>query len=170
MTKGKIYTDHAMFAEAARFFREVEGRTIVFTNGVYDLFHPGHLDSLERAAAEGDILFVATNSDESVRRLKGPERPVLPLDQRLRLLASLRCVRAVTAFDEDTPIELIRAVRPNVLVKGGHYRIQEIVGHEDVLGWGGRVVPVPLLPGYSTTGLIQRIRGDAGSAVPQPNH
>ena len=152
-----IFTDR----EALRRFcdeNRAQGASIVFTNGVFDLFHAGHLDSLRRARAEGDVLVVGVNTDASVQRLKGPGRPILPLDQRMRLLAALEFVNAVAPFDEDTPAALIDAVLPNVLVKGGHYKIEEIVGHELVLGRGGRVLSLPLLPGRSSTDLIQTIK------------
>ncbi len=138
--------------------RREEGRRVVFTNGVFDLLHNGHLDSLRRAKAEGDTMIVALNDDESVRRLKGSGRPILPLDQRLRLIAALHCVDAVVAFSEDTPARIIEAVAPDVLVKGGHYEIHEIVGHEFVLARGGRVLSLPLLPERSTSGLIEKIQ------------
>jgi len=134
------------------------GYQIVFTNGVFDLFHAGHLDSLNRAKAEGDLLIVGVNSDESVRRLKGAGRPVLPLDQRLRVLAGLECVGAVVPFDEDTPAALVEIVQPDVLVKGGHYTVEQIVGHELVLARGGRVLSLPLVEGRSTTDIIGTIK------------
>ncbi len=134
------------------------GGTIVFTNGVFDLFHLGHLDSLRRAKAEGDFLVVGVNSDESVRRLKGPGRPILPLDQRMRVVAAIEFVSAVTPFDTDTPAELIKAVAPDVLVKGGQYDIPDIVGHDVVQARGGRVLSLPLLTCYSSTGLIEKIK------------
>ncbi|MDX2176068.1 MAG: adenylyltransferase/cytidyltransferase family protein [Candidatus Sumerlaeia bacterium] len=156
-TQHKIFHDRPALAELRGRWR-AEGKRVVFTNGVFDLFHPGHLDSLRQARALGQALVVATNTDESVRRLKGPERPILPLDQRLRILASFDCVDAATPFDEDTPEALLELLRPDVLVKGGHYRIDQIVGHEKVFGWGGKVVAVPLLPGFSTTSLIDAMR------------
>ena len=145
--------------EAARWAaeRRAEGRAVVFTNGVFDLLHPGHLDSLRRARAEGDVLIVGVNDDESVRRLKGPGRPILPLDQRMRLLAALETVDAVAPFGEDTPAEIVEAVAPDVLVKGGHYTVPEIVGHEFVLGRGGRVLSLPLLAGKSTSSIVARV-------------
>lgn len=157
MTEDKILDSF----EAARQWAQTQraaARAVVFTNGVFDLIHAGHLDSLRRARAEGDVLIVAVNDDESVRRLKGPGRPVLPIDQRLRLLAALETVDAVVAFGQDTPAEIIKAVAPDVLVKGGHYSVPEIVGHEFVLDRGGRVLSLPLLPGRSTTGLVETIK------------
>ncbi|MCB2154035.1 adenylyltransferase/cytidyltransferase family protein [bacterium] len=157
MTEDKILKDY----EAASAWAEEQrraGRKVVFTNGVFDLLHAGHVDSLRRAADEGDALIVALNDDESVRRLKGEGRPILPLDQRQRVIAGLESVRAVVAFHEDTPAKIIEAVAPDVLVKGGHYSVPEIVGHEFVLERGGRVLSLPLLPGSSTSGLIEEIK------------
>jgi len=157
MTLHKIIRDWSVLSSLCAAERAA-GRSIVFTNGVFDLMHPGHLDSIRRARAEGDSLVVALNTDESVHRLKGPGRPILPLGQRMRLIAALPEVWAVTAFDEDTPAAVIEAVAPDVLVKGGHYQVHEIVGHEFVLARGGRVLSLPLLPGYSTSSLIAEIQ------------
>ncbi|MDK2971204.1 MAG: D-glycero-beta-D-manno-heptose 1-phosphate adenylyltransferase [Candidatus Sumerlaeota bacterium] len=157
MTEDRILHTYDAAAEWADKHRAA-GRTVVFTNGVFDLLHNGHLDSLRKCRAEGDVLIVGLNDDDSVRRLKGPGRPILPLDQRLRLVASLHCVDAVVAFSEDTPARIIEAVAPNVLVKGGHYTIPEIVGHEFVLDRGGRVLSLPLLPGCSTSSLVDRVK------------
>lgn len=137
--------------------RRAEGLAVVFTNGVFDLLHPGHLDSLRRARAEGDVLLVGVNDDASVQRLKGSGRPILPIGQRLRLLAALEMVDAVVAFGEDDPGLLVEAVAPDVLAKGGHYAVPEIVGHEFVLARGGRVLSLPLVPGRSTTSVIDRV-------------
>ena len=131
---------------------------IVFTNGCYDILHPGHVDLLARAKAMGDILVLGLNSDESVRRLKGPTRPVNRLPERAFVLAALECLDYIVPFDEDTPLELIKAVRPHVLVKGGDWRVENIVGRDVVEADGGSVHSLPLLPGYSTTGLIRKIR------------
>jgi len=131
--------------------------TVVFTNGCFDLIHPGHVDLLERAAALGDLLVVGLNTDRSVTELKGPCRPVTPLADRARVLAALEMVDYVCTFDEDTPAELITALVPDVLVKGGDYGPDEIVGRETVEGAGGQVVVVPLTEGYSTTDLIEGI-------------
>jgi len=160
-TEGRIITDRAELKRYCEVRRRA-GASIVFTNGVFDLFHAGHLDSLQRAKAEGDVLIVGVNSDESVRRLKGPGRPVLPLDQRMRVLAALQFVNAVVPFDEDTPAEVIAVVEPDVLVKGGHYKIHEIVGHELVQARGGRVLSLPLLPERSSTDLIEQIKSRFG--------
>ncbi|HEU4929948.1 MAG TPA: adenylyltransferase/cytidyltransferase family protein [Candidatus Krumholzibacteria bacterium] len=134
-------------------------RTIVFTNGVFDLLHPGHLQLLEDSASQGDVLMVAINSDESVKRLKGAGRPVYPAAERAEILLSVRWVDAVTIFEEDTPLETIRAVRPHVLVKGAEYGAGAIVGEEDVLGWGGRVWRYPMRAGLSTSRIVDKIRG-----------
>ncbi|MFN2433342.1 MAG: D-glycero-beta-D-manno-heptose 1-phosphate adenylyltransferase [Gemmatimonadota bacterium] len=135
-----------------------EGRRIVFTNGCFDLLHAGHVRYLQASRALGDCLVVGLNGDASVRRLKGPGRPILSLDERARILSALACVDFLVAFDEPTPIELIRRIRPQVLTKGADYAREEIVGAELVEAWGGRVERVPLEEGASTTGLIERIR------------
>jgi len=130
------------------------GQKVVFTNGCFDLVHPGHRHLLEGAAREGDILVVAVNSDESVRRLKGPGRPRLPLEDRLVRIAALECVDHVIPFEEDTPLRILEALRPDVLVKGEEYRSGVVVGRELVEGYGGRVALLPMLPRFSTTGLL----------------
>jgi rfaE bifunctional protein nucleotidyltransferase chain/domain len=145
--------------QRARRWREsVQGR-VVFTNGVFDLLHPGHVDVLLGARRHGDALVVGVNSDESVRRLKGPERPVRSAPERCYVLAALAMVDAVVVFEEATPLELILELRPNVLVKGGDYSESSIVGARDVRGWGGTVAIIPLTPGHSTTSTIERLRG-----------
>lgn len=135
---------------------------MVFTNGCFDLLHRGHLSLLERARALGDLLVVGLNSDASARRLKGPGRPLVPEEDRAYLLASLRPVDAVTIFDEDTPLALIRALLPDVLVKGADYRPEEVVGAEVVRAAGGTVHLLPLEEGRSTSGLLKRIRQEDG--------
>ena len=133
---------------------------MVFTNGVFDVLHAGHVALLEAARAAGAALVVGVNADGSVRRLgKGADRPLVGEADRARVLAGLACVDCVVLFDEDTPLELIRALRPDVLVKGADYAPDQIVGAADVAGWGGRVVRVPLVPGKSTTDLVRRLRG-----------
>jgi D-beta-D-heptose 7-phosphate kinase/D-beta-D-heptose 1-phosphate adenosyltransferase len=134
------------------------GRQVVFTNGCFDLVHPGHIRCLEQARALGDLLVVAINSDSSVRELKGAPRPLVPEAERAELLASLTCVDYVTIFDAATPREIISRVLPNVLVKGGDWGLDEIVGRREVEAAGGRVVSIPLAEGYSTSALIARIR------------
>ena len=131
----------------------------MFTNGVFDLLHPGHIDLLTAARDNGDALIVGLNSDDSVRRLKGPGRPVRSESERAYVLAALEAVDAVTVFEQDTPLELILALRPDVLVKGGDYTPDTIVGRREVEGWGGRVVVVPLTPGQSTSSIVERLRG-----------
>ena len=145
--------------DAAR-WRERQRGPVVFTNGVFDLLHVGHVALLEAARAEGGALVVGVNSDASVRRLgKGTDRPVVPGQERARLLAALACVDCVVLFDEETPLALIKRLRPDVLVKGADYARAAIVGADQVEGWGGRVVRVPLVPGASTTELLARLRG-----------
>ncbi len=135
------------------------GKRLVFTNGCFDILHPGHVDLLARARAEGDVLILGLNSDDSVRRLnKGPERPINPFAARAFVLAHLASVDYVVEFDEDTPLELIRAVRPHVLIKGGDWTPERIVGREIVEADGGRVISLPLIPGFSTTALAEKIR------------
>jgi D-beta-D-heptose 7-phosphate kinase/D-beta-D-heptose 1-phosphate adenosyltransferase len=134
------------------------GKTISFTNGCFDILHAGHIASLSDAAKEGDILIVGVNTDASTKRLKGDERPVNGEDSRALLLASLAMVDAVTLFAEDTPLELIKAILPDVIVKGGDYTLEQMVGAKEVMENGGRVVIKPILDGYSTTGIIGKIR------------
>ena len=143
----------------ARRWRDGIGGRVVFTNGVFDLLHPGHIDVLAAARAAGDALVVGVNSDASVRRLKGPERPVRAEAERSFVLAALEMVDAVTIFDEDTPLELIVALKPDVIVKGGDYTPDTVVGRREVESWGGKVVIVPLTPGQSTTSIIEKLRG-----------
>ena len=133
------------------------GEKIVFTNGVFDLLHRGHVEYLEESRALGDRLVVGVNSDASVRRIKGPERPLVPAEERAELLAALACVDLALVFDEDTPERLIREVEPDVLVKGGDWTPDRIVGRDFVEARGGRVLNVPLRAGLSTTALIERI-------------
>jgi D-beta-D-heptose 7-phosphate kinase/D-beta-D-heptose 1-phosphate adenosyltransferase len=133
-------------------------KTVSFTNGCFDILHPGHIASLSDAAREADFLVVGLNSDASAKRLKGPGRPVMDEKSRATLLASLVMVDAVVIFDEDTPLELIQLVQPDVLVKGGDYTIEQIVGAKEVQAAGGRVVINPILEGFSSTGIIGKIR------------
>lgn len=134
------------------------GRTVVFTNGCFDLLHRGHVESLAEAAACGDVLLVAINSDASVGALKGPGRPLVPEEDRAAVLAALRAVGAVTIFVEPTPLETILLARPAVIVKGAEYAEDDIVGAREVRSWGGRVVRVAMRPGRSTSGLIDRLK------------
>jgi rfaE bifunctional protein nucleotidyltransferase chain/domain len=145
----------------ARTWRDAErSRRVVFTNGVFDLLHRGHVDILLAARRCGDALVVGVNSDASVRRLKGPSRPVRSQDDRAYVLAALDMVDVVVVFDEDTPLELIRALKPDVLVKGGDYTEATVVGAPDVRGWGGEVVIVPLTAGHSTTATLERLNAE----------
>lgn len=131
---------------------------IVFTNGCFDILHPGHIAYLEEARARGDLLVVGLNTDSSVRKLKGSERPINSQEDRAIMMAGLTCVDYVTFFDEDTPIDLIREVKPDVLVKGGDWTIDKIVGADYVQSRGGQVYSLPFRQGYSTTSLIERIK------------
>jgi rfaE bifunctional protein nucleotidyltransferase chain/domain len=144
---------------AATAWRNARRGPVVFTNGVFDLLHPGHIDVLLGARRLGDALIVGVNSDASVRRLKGPDRPVRSTAERCYVLAALQAVDAVVSFEEDTPRDLIATLLPDVLVKGGDYDASTIVGAEEVRSRGGRVVIIPLTPGHSTTSTIQRLRG-----------
>ena len=144
----------AAFAERAR----GDGRIVVFTNGVFDILHPGHLRYLQHARSLGDLLIIGLNSDASVRRNKGPERPINAEGERAELLEALDCVDAVTVFDEPTPAEIIKAIQPHILVKGADWAEDAIVGRDTVESRGGRVVRVAIEPGYSTTEIIRKIR------------
>ena len=134
------------------------GKKVAFTNGVFDLLHQGHIFSLSGAAAEADYLVVGLNSDDSVKRLKGADRPVNKQDARALLLASLLIVDMVVLFDEDTPLDLIKLLLPDVLVKGGDYTVEQIAGASEVIAAGGRVVINPILEGFSTTSIIEQLR------------
>ena len=142
-------------------------RRVVFTNGCFDLLHPGHIRSLELARELGDALIVGLNSDASVRQLKGEGRPVLPERERAEILAALESVDAVVIFDDPTPREVIARLLPDVLVKGGDWPGDQIVGREEVEAAGGRVVSIPVVPGYSTSAILRKIREGFGEE-PQP--
>lgn len=133
------------------------GKKIVFTNGVFDILHQGHIFSLSQAAKEGDFLIIGLNADASVKRLKGESRPVNSQDSRALVLASLIMVDAIVIFEDDTPLELIKTLLPDVLVKGGDYTVEQIAGAKEVITNGGRVVINPILEGFSTTGIISQI-------------
>ncbi|UFH53892.1 D-glycero-beta-D-manno-heptose 1-phosphate adenylyltransferase [Spirosoma sp. KNUC1025] len=156
MTESKILTREQAIAQADRW--RADGQQIVFTNGCFDIVHLGHIDYLEKARHLGDRLILGLNTDASVSCIKGPLRPVVNEYARARLMAALEFVDAVTLFGEPTPLELIEAVRPDVLVKGNDYTVATIVGADFVLGRGGRVETIELVPGYSTTKLIERIK------------
>jgi D-beta-D-heptose 7-phosphate kinase/D-beta-D-heptose 1-phosphate adenosyltransferase len=145
---------------AALRWRESQPGRVVFTNGVFDLLHPGHVDVLLGARRAGDALVVAINSDDSVRRLKGPTRPVRSEAERAYVVAAFEMVDCVVVFEQDTPLELIERLQPDVLVKGGDYREETIVGASQVRARGGSVVVIPLTPGQSTTTIIRALRGD----------
>jgi len=136
---------------------QTDGKTVVFTNGCFDLLHPGHIRYLEKARAEGDLLVVALNSDSSVQRIKGRGRPILSEEQRCEVLAALECVDFVTVFSEETPFEIIEELLPNVLAKGGDWPLDKIVGRETVERHGGKVVSISFEQGFSTTNIIERI-------------
>lgn len=153
--KAKIREDRLALAGA---LAARPGEKVVFTNGVFDLLHPGHVELLEFARSQGDLLVVGVNDDASVRRLKGEKRPVFPLAERMEVLAALECVDFVAPFCEDTPLELIRALgRVDVLVKGGDYAPGQVVGRAEVEGRGGRLVIFKLSGNYSSSGLIEKI-------------
>jgi rfaE bifunctional protein nucleotidyltransferase chain/domain len=135
------------------------GKRVVFTNGCFDVLHPGHIQSLEAARGLGDCLIVGLNGDQSVRALKGTGRPVIPADERAEILASLECVDAVVVFEDLTPQKVIASLLPDVLVKGADWPGNQIVGREEVEGAGGKVVLVEVFQGYSTTEILKRIRG-----------
>ncbi len=145
-------------ASFIRFVRERGKNTIVFTNGCFDILHRGHVELLEQARALGDFLLLGLNSDTSVSRLKGEERPLVNERDRAYILSRLEAVDAVCLFDEDTPLELIRNIKPDILVKGGDYTIETIVGHEIVQAYGGRVTTIPLISGRSTTNILNKIK------------
>lgn len=134
-----------------------EGKTIVFTNGIFDLIHPGHIQNLRDAKALGDILVVAVNDDASARRLKGEKRPIIPVRERAKILAALEMVNFVVIFEEDTPLVVIKTVQPDVLTKGGDYREEEIVGADFVKQNGGKVIVLPLAEGNSSSNIVERI-------------
>ena len=144
----------AAFVRGAR----ASGRRIVFTNGVFDILHPGHLRYLQAARRHGDVLIVGLNSDASVRRNKGPSRPINPEQERAEVVEALECVDAVSIFDDETPAEIIRRVQPDVLVKGADWPADQIVGRDTVEARGGTVVLEPVEQGYSTTAIIERIQ------------
>jgi D-beta-D-heptose 7-phosphate kinase/D-beta-D-heptose 1-phosphate adenosyltransferase len=152
----KILTLPQLLAQVASW--RVTGKTIAFTNGCFDILHEGHIFSFAQAAKEADILIVGLNSDSSTRQLKGPERPINKEKSRSLVLASLALIDAVVLFEEATPLTLIKAILPDVLVKGGDYTLEQIVGAKEVMANGGRVVINPIVAGFSTTGIIEMIK------------
>lgn len=153
---GQVVSQDQLILHVAE--RKRNGQRVVFTNGCFDLLHPGHIRLLEEARARGDALIVAINSDASVQRIKGNSRPVNPENERAEILAALEAVDYVTVFDEPTPQKLIARALPDVLVKGSDWGLDEVVGRAEVEAAGGRVISIPLEPGHSTTNLIERIR------------
>ena len=152
----KIFTLPGMLQQVSRW--RLLYHTIAFTNGVFDILHEGHIASLSQAATEADFLIVGVNSDASTKRLKGPLRPVNSEHARATVLASLLMIDAVIIFEEDTPLQLILAIKPDVLVKGGDYTLDQIVGAKEVMACKGKVVINPILPGFSTTEIITKIK------------
>ncbi len=152
----KIFTAAQIVQKAVQW--RVLGKKVVFTNGVFDILHQGHIFSLSQAAKEADFLIVGLNADASVKRLKGESRPVNNQESRALVLASLIMVDAVVLFEEDTPLELIKSIMPDVLVKGGDYTVEQIAGAKEVIANGGRVVINPILNGFSTTGIIEQAK------------
>lgn len=152
----KIFTLENLKKQVAAW--RVNNKTIAFSNGCFDILHEGHIFSLNQAASEADILIIGVNSDESVKRLKGPERPINNQISRSIMLSNLAVVDAVVVFEEDTPLALIQALLPDVIVKGGDYTIDQIVGSKEVVANGGRVVINPIVEGFSTTGIINHIK------------
>lgn len=162
---GQIVSQDELILLTAREKRN--GRRVVFTNGCFDLLHPGHVRCLAQARALGDVLVVAINSDRSVRGNKGADRPLVPQQDRAEVLAALASVDYVTIFDEPTPRELIARLLPGVLVKGADWALHDVVGRTEVEAAGGQVVSIPLAAGYSTTGLLEKIRKAATATKPE---
>jgi D-glycero-beta-D-manno-heptose 1-phosphate adenylyltransferase len=155
--QNKIHTLDTLLRQVASW--KATGQTIVFTNGCFDIIHPGHIANFTQAAAFGHKLVVAVNTDNSVRRQgKGPERPINNEEARLNVLAALIMIDALILFDEDTPLELIKVVQPNVLVKGGDYSLEQIVGSKEVIASGGKVEIIPIVEGFSTTNIVNKLK------------
>ncbi len=165
----KIKSPDDLAGEIAALHKKSPSERVVFTNGVFDLLHKGHVTYLQQARSQGTKLVVALNSDASVVRLKGPERPLNRLEDRLEVMAALECVDYVTWFEDefagDTPLKLILAVHPDVLVKGGDWKVDQIVGGAEVMAWGGQVKSLPYVEGRSTTALIQKARLKKGESL-----
>lgn len=157
--EAKIYSREALVVQCRQW--QEAGDKLVFTNGCFDLLHLGHIDYLNRAADMGNRLLVGLNTDASVSQLKGPHRPIQDENARLRLIAALACVSAVVLFDEPTPLQLIKALRPDILVKGADYSLDQIVGAREVLRWGGEVKTIDLVQGYATSAIEARIKAQA---------
>ena len=154
----RIFTADEIKQEVIRI--RLKSKTIAFTNGVFDILHEGHIAVLSEAASFADVLIVGVNSDASVKKLKGETRPVNNQNSRALIIASLIMVDAVVIFDEETPIELIKIIMPDVLIKGGDYTLDTIVGSKEILDAGGRVEIIPIKEGFSTTGIIEKISGE----------
>ncbi len=152
----KIYSLPNLLKQLASW--RVTNKTVAFTNGCFDILHEGHIFSLSQAAKEADYLIIGINSDKSVQALKGPERPINKENSRTLLLSNLAIVDAVIIFEEDTPLQLIKAIMPDVIVKGGDYTVEQVAGSKEVLANGGRVVINPIVEGFSTTGIIHQIK------------
>lgn len=148
-------------AETKKFLEENKNKKIVFTNGCFDILHLGHVEYLNEAKAQGDVLIIGLNSDASVRRLKGENRPINNQHDRLKMLINLKAVDCVQVFENDTPFEIIKLINPNMLVKGGDWKIEQIVGSDFVLSQGGSVKSLLFKDGYSTTNLIKSVQGKA---------
>ena len=160
LAEQKIYGSDALLKRVAQV--KFLGKSVAFTNGIFDILHRGHIFSLSQAAAEADFFIVGLNSDASTKRLKGINRPINDEQSRALLLASLFIVDAVVIFDEDTPFDIINALKPDVLIKGGDYTTEQIAGASEVIANGGRVVINPIVRGFSTTDLIEKIRRSGG--------
>jgi rfaE bifunctional protein nucleotidyltransferase chain/domain len=156
---GKVMKD---WEEALRFRESVRPGKVVFTNGVFDILHRGHVEYLAEARSLGQVLILGLNSDESAHRLKGPGRPIMKQEDRAVVLAALEAVSAVVIFNQDTPRELINYLKPDILVKGGDYRMEDIVGNREVRSWGGEVKVIPFRTGFSTTEFLKRVRELSG--------
>jgi rfaE bifunctional protein nucleotidyltransferase chain/domain len=143
--------------ETEIFLKKFENKKIVFTNGCFDILHRGHVSYLNHAKSLGDALFVGLNSDSSVRKLKGSTRPINSELDRKFVLENLKCIDCVDIFSEDTPLELIKLIRPKILVKGGDWTLDKIVGSQEVISWGGKVLSLPFVDGFSTTGIVEKI-------------
>lgn len=163
MSFHKQLSDKLIPFDAIRRFvnaKKINGKRIVFTNGCFDILHAGHVDYLAQARDLGDILVLGLNTDESVKRQnKGPERPINSQDARAKVLAALNCIDAIVYFNEDTPYDLIKEVQPDFLVKGDDYKPEDIVGYDIVTGSGGKVVTIPFLAGFSTTNIVNKLKG-----------
>ncbi len=151
----KIFSANDLARELAKKF--YRSKRVVFTNGCFDILHKGHIRYLDRARRLGDFFVVALNTDASVKKLKGPKRPINRLSDRLEVIASLECVDFVTWFGEETPLKLIKKLHPQILVKGGDWKVDQIVGGREVFDWGGKVVSVPFVKGRSSTSVIEKL-------------